>query len=66
MLKLSHLFGILAGINKTWLLMMEVEDLIHRFLPLYYQAIMVVCISLHGFVGYSIRRDQRQLFLVHY
>jgi hypothetical protein len=41
MLKLSHLFGILAGINKTRLLMMEAENLIHRFLPLYYQAIVV-------------------------
>jgi hypothetical protein len=46
--------------------MMEAEDLIHRFLPLNNQAIVVVCISLHGFVGYSVRRDQWQLFLVHY
>jgi hypothetical protein len=65
MLNLGHLFGVLAGINKTGLLMMEAENLIHGFLPLYYQAIVVVCI-LHGFVGYSVRRDQWQLFLMHY
>ena len=45
--------------------MMEAEDLIHGFLPLYYRAIVVVCI-LHGFFGYSVRRDQWQLFLMHY
>ena len=65
MLHLGHLFGVLAGINKAGLLMMEAENLIHGFLPLYYRAIVVVCI-LHGFVGYSVRRDQWQLFLMHY
>lgn len=58
MLDLSHLFGILARINKTRLLMMKVEDLIHRFLPLNYHAIVVVCIALNGFVGDSVWRDQ--------